>query len=457
MSLRVRLALLCASLSAVAAIAVASVGYFSTSNRMTAAVTRSISQTAAYLVHHEGYDFTLEASPFDGEGLGAQGGPGQHLAPSPDGLLNQVAVQLVNASGEVLALHTGPHLPLTSLDQLIATSGLGASLKSVSVHGINFQVITVGVAGGGAIQVAQSLAQRDSVLRDLSLQFGLLALLVTTLGAIAGWFLAVRLTRPLEALTVATDAFSKSGTALELDTTERHDEVGRLSRSFSQMLTTLEAAQAEQHQLIRDAGHELRTPLTSLRTNIEVLERHGGQLSDAQRAELLDNLRSEFEELSALVDEVLEVATATSADEPMESLDLVEVVHAVAERTERRFDRTLVLDVTPTPIEGQRRSLERLLSNLVENAIKFAGDDAQISVTVRPGLLKVTDSGPGVSEADLPHLFQRFYRAESSKSISGSGLGLSIVEKIAETHGARAFARNEPEGGFSIGMEWTAP
>jgi two-component system sensor histidine kinase MprB len=452
MSLRIRLALMCALLSAIAAAAVASVAYFSTSSRMTAEVTRSITQTASYLVTHEGNDFTLETSPFDGEDHRS---PNGSLRPSAEGLLNQVAVQLLNGSGQVLPLHRGPRLPLTALDHLIAISGLGVSLHSVTVGTMNFEVITVGVPGGGAIQVAQSLAQRDSVLRDLSLQFGLLALLVTALGATVGWFLAVRLTRPLEALTVATDAFSKSGTLLDLEATERHDEVGRLSRSFSHMLLTLQAAQAAQHQLIRDCGHELRTPLTSLRTNIELLERHGGQLSDQQRVELLDNLHSEFEELSALVEEVLEVATATSADEPFETLDLAEIAGTIAERTERRFGRTVTLNASPTPLEGQRRSLERLLSNLIENAIKFAGESALITVTVAPGLLQVTDSGPGVSKQDLPHLFQRFYRAEASKSISGSGLGLSIVEKIAESHGATPFARNEPSGGFSIGMRWT--
>jgi len=452
MSLRIRLGLVCALLCALGATAVASVAYFSTSDRMTAEVTRSITQTASYLVHHEGNDFTLETSPFDGED---QGGQGTNLGPRPDGLLSQVAVQLINASGQVLDLHAGPHLPVTSLDHLIAISGLGASIRSTSVNDLNFQVITVGVPGGGAIQVGQSLAQRDRVLHDLSLQFGLLALLVTTLGALAGWFVAVRLTKPLEALTKATAEFSDTGTLPDLSSIDRKDEVGRLSRSFSQMLSTLETAQAEQHQLIRDAGHELRTPLTSLRTNIELLERHGGQLSDGQRAELLEHLRSEFEELSALVEEVLEVATATSADEPFETLDLQDVATAVAERTERRFDRTVLLDLSPTPMEGQRRSLERLLANLVENAIKFAGEDATITVEVKPQLLQVTDNGPGVSEGDLPHVFQRFYRAESSKSISGSGLGLSIVKKIAEAHGAKAFARNEPEGGFSIGMTWT--
>jgi two-component system sensor histidine kinase MprB len=220
------------------------------------------------------------------------------------------------------------------------------------------------------------------------------------------------------------------------------------------MLTSLEAAQAEQHQLIRDAGHELRTPLTSLRTNIELLERHGGQLSDIQRAELLGNLRSEFEELSALVEEVLEVATATTADEPFETLDLCDVANAVIDRAERRFDRTITAQLTPTPIEGQRRSLERLLSNLIENAIKFAGEGATITVTVAPRLLQVADTGPGVDPQDLPHLFQRFYRAEASKSITGSGLGLSIVEKIAEAHGATTFAKNLDSGGFAIGMTW---
>ena len=454
MSLRIRLALLCALLSAVAATAVASVAYFSTSNRMMAEVTRSITQTASYLVHHQGSDFALEASPFDGED-GRD--PAGNLGPSgPGGLLDQVAVQLIDVSGVALALHTGPPLPISSLDHLIAASGLGASLRSITLGSVKFEIITVGVPGGGAIQVAQSLDQRDRVLDALHFQFGLLALFVTMLGAIAGWFLAVRLTKPLEALTIATDAFSETGTLSESLTTDRRDEVGRLSRSFSQMLTTLQQAQAEQHQLIRDAGHELRTPLTSLRTNIELLERHGSELNADQLAELLDNLRSEFEELSALVEEVLDVATATSADEPFETLDLEEIVATVAERTERRFAKTVVVSTSPTPFEGQRRSLERLLSNLVENAIKFAGEDPQITIHLEPGVLRVSDNGPGVRAADLPHVFQRFYRAESSKSISGSGLGLSIVQKIAEAHGATPFAENLPHGGFSIGMTWKA-
>ena len=451
MSLRLRLAILCAVLTGMSTAAVATVAYVSTSSRMTAEVDRSAFAAADYLTgHREHYDplsgEVIETFPGDPAGQLGPGGPG--------GLLDQVAVQLINARGVRSPIHTGPILPVTPIDRIIAAGGGGRAVATHTIGSVQFRIITVGLSGGGAVQVAQSLGQRDRVLESLRNEFALLALLVASLGALAGWFLAVRLTKPLVELTEATDEFSATGKLPGPLSTSRDDEVGRLAKSFAAMLHALEASMAQQHQLVRDAGHELRTPITSLRTNIELLERHDTSLSSEQRAELLGNLTSELSELTILVDEIVDVATAPVEEEPAEQLDLAELADRAIEQAQRRFGIELNLDSRPTMLIAQRRGVERAMSNLLENAVKFAGPNAAVTLHVHPGELSVEDNGPGVHEDDLRRIFDRFYRAEASKSITGSGLGLSIVAKVAASHGGTTFAENLEGGGFKIGIRW---
>jgi two-component system sensor histidine kinase MprB len=210
------------------------------------------------------------------------------------------------------------------------------------------------------------------------------------------------------------------------------------------MLAALERSRDAQQQLVQDAGHELRTPLTSLRTNVYAL-RHGDSMSVEDRARLLDDLASETQELSAIVDEIVEVATDARSDEPMEPVALGELVRRVASRAEQRTGRPVVVVADDSVVLGRPRALE-----LLGNAAKFDTTGGQIDVQVRAGVLVVADHGPGFDPADLPRVFDRFHRADSARSLPGSGLGLAIVRDVVEAHGGTVAAANAPDGGAMV-------
>jgi two-component system sensor histidine kinase MprB len=349
----------------------------------------------------------------------------------------------------VIARAAGTALPVTQADRDAATgTTTTAFLRTTEGVGVgDVRMITVPV-NGGAVQLARSTTENDRVLDALRIRYALLVAAVTGVAAALGWAIARQVTKPVLALTDVTERIAAEG-RLDLDVpTSGTDEVGRLARSFSGMLDALRRSRGQQQRLVQDAGHELRTPLTSLRTNVDTLRRHP-ELDGAARDDLLEDLDSELRELSTLTDELVGLAAESGHEEPVEQVDLAEVARRSAERLRRRTAREVVVDASATPLVGQPRQLARLVDNLLENAAKFA-PDGPIELAVHPGLLAVRDHGPGFAPADLPHVFERFYRSVDARSAPGSGLGLSIVSDIAARHGATVSAMNPPDGGAGV-------
>ncbi len=218
------------------------------------------------------------------------------------------------------------------------------------------------------------------------------------------------------------------------------------------MLDALEASRVQQHRLIHDAGHEMRTPLTSLRANVAMLER-AGDLPAEDREEILGAIRSELIELSDLFDEMIDLATdQRDAEIVLEPVDLAWLVGDVAARWERRSGRSIDIEVSPSVVMGDPTALERAVSNLVSNADKFSPPGAPITIVSADGMVSVRDAGPGIPGADRDRVFDRFYRSDLTRSMPGSGLGLSIVAQIVERHGGRVWARDAEGGGADVGF-----
>jgi two-component system sensor histidine kinase MprB len=233
---------------------------------------------------------------------------------------------------------------------------------------------------------------------------------------------------------------------------DRSDEIGLLATSFATMLDALEASRLQQHRLIHDAGHEMRTPLTSLRANVAMLER-AGDLPAEERAEILAAVRSELIELTELFDEMIDLATdQRDADLAVESVDLAWLIGEVAARWERRSERPIEVDVMPSVVMGDPAMLERAIGNLVSNADKFSPPGEPITIVSDDGMVSVRDCGPGIAADDIGRVFDRFYRSEATRSMPGSGLGLSIVAQIVERHGGEVWARNREGGGADVGF-----
>ena len=430
MKLRTRLAVLVAVSVGLAVVALALVATVTTRNVLRDGVDRALEQRARG-----------EADP-------------RRPGPPADPLgVGDTTTRVFDADGRVVeGVEVTPGTGLTDRDLAVAAGSEPAYFSDREVDGDHLRVLTVRLADGRALQLARSVSGLDDTLARLTMIYVILGVAGVAAAGLIGWIVAERSLQPVEDLTVAAErvAAERDLTA-EIDV-ERDDEVGRLARTFNQMLRALRASREQQQQLISDASHELRTPLTSLRTNIDVLDRLD-ELPPEDRAALLADLRSEMTELSTLVTELVDLATEEAqAPEPVAPLRLDELVQRLAARTERRSGLTVVCEVAPTTVAGRPSRLERAVANLLDNAAKWSPPGGRIDVRLADGALVVSDEGPGIDEADLAKVFDRFYRADAARGTPGSGLGLAIVRQIVEDHGGRVLAGRAPGGGAAVGF-----
>jgi two-component system sensor histidine kinase MprB len=237
--------------------------------------------------------------------------------------------------------------------------------------------------------------------------------------------------------------------------TDRKDELGRLAVAFNTMLAALEESVEAQRRLVSDASHELRTPLTSLRTNVEILGR-ADALPEDERRQLLDDVDAELDELSRLIADVVDLARNGEPQRVEEDVRLDLLVADAVERARRRApDVVFEASLDETVVHGSRERLHRAVSNLLDNAVKWSVADGIVEVRVADGAVSVRDHGPGIDEEDLPHVFDRFYRAPSARSFPGSGLGLAIVRQVAESHGGGVSAARADGGGTLVRLQLT--
>jgi two-component system sensor histidine kinase MprB len=388
-----------------------------------------------------------------GDPLGRPGRPGGPLGrPTPAGS-QQTALfqpdalaQVRGPAGVVLARSTPElELPLDEGDRAALARGQGR-LRDVTLEGEPFRLFTAPFAGG-AVQVARSLADTEATLSRLATTVAAVAIGAALAAAVAGVLVARRVSRPIAAL---ASAATRVATTQDLDTpvpAAGDAETVRLAESFNTMLGALSASRDQQRRLVRDASHELRTPLTSLRTNLQHLRR-APDLPVSERDELLEASLAEIAELTTLTEELVELATDGRADEPVLPVPLDELAAAVVQRESRRGRCPVTLTVhDPAVVEGRWARLERAVGNLVDNACKFSPPGSPVEVTVTGHLVEVRDHGPGIDAADLPRVFDRFFRSERTRSLPGSGLGLAIVQAVADQHGAVVTAANAPDGG----------
>ena len=367
-------------------------------------------------------------------------------------------VQLLGDSGAVLT--GGPdelRLPVEARDIRRARGEEGTAVRDAQVEGEHVRMLTASLPGGGAIQLARSLDEVDQVLADLRLILGGVLLLGIGFALVLGRFVARTALAPVERLTEASEHVAATkDLSRRIDAGTGDDELGRLAGSFNTMLDALEGAMAAldsslqaQRQLVADASHELRTPLTSLRTNIDVLREPDG-LTAHQRRELLNDVAAQLDELGGLVGDLIEIARGEDRGLEAQDVRLDELVAEVVDRR-RRYSRDLRFEtrLEPTVVEGAPERLERAVANLLDNAAKFSPPGSVVEVALEGGGLSVRDHGPGIDPADLPHVFDRFYRSAAARAVPGSGLGLAIVRQTAEAHGGRVGV--EPaEGGGTV-------
>jgi two-component system, OmpR family, sensor histidine kinase MprB len=385
---------------------------------------------------------------------------GIHMpAPAPPGGTERFGgasgrVQFIDPTGVARAAPGDFTIPVDPTAVSVAKGASGTKLEDKRVAGNHLRVITVPVAGGGAIQVARPLDEVDSVLNGLLLMLAGIAIGGVVLAAVLGGLVSRASLRPVQRFTEETESIASAPDLGRRLDDETDDELGRLARSFNSTLEALERSVAAQRHLVADASHELRTPLASLKTNLEVLLTDR-ELPAAERRELLGDLVEQADELTLLVGDVVDLARR---GEPIEAFDDVPV-HELVERAVVRARRhapdieyDLVLE--PLIVHGVPDRLDRAVTNLLDNAAKWSPPGGTVDVHLQDGELIVRDHGPGFNDDDLPFVFDRFYRASDARKLPGSGLGLAIVRQVAEAHGARVYAENAPGGGAVLRLSF---
>ena len=209
--------------------------------------------------------------------------------------------------------------------------------------------------------------------------------------------------------------------------------------------------------MVSDASHELRTPLASLKANLELLLRGEDRLSEHDRAELERDLIEQIDEVTRLVDDVVELARRGEPEQLLDDVDLEAIVAAEIERARRHAPGlSFEASLSPCTVRGVPERIARAVHNLLDNAAKWSPEGGAVEVRLADGALSVRDHGPGFRKEDLPFVFDRFYRAADARSRPGSGLGLAIVRQTAEAHGAEVEAANAPGGGAVLTLRFPA-
>jgi two-component system sensor histidine kinase MprB len=385
-----------------------------------------------------------------------QGGPGVNIALPPGKFGDTTGVaQLVTSSGAVLPpVGIAKQLPIVSAAAAVQTGAKIASLADRNVKGVHLRVLSTRLPGGEVLQVVRPLSEVDRTLRNLSWVLAAITLGGIGLAAGLGLLVARGTLRPVRRLTDTAEHVAATQDLSHRLPAGGNDELDRLGASFNTMLAALESSREAQRQLVADASHELRTPLTSVRTNVELLAR-APDLPEAERERIVASVNTQVEELTVLVGDLVDLARPAAAGgdggEDHEDVRLDVVVGDVVDAARAHApDREFVVNAAECVVRGSRARLHRAVRNLLDNAVKWGPPGAPIEIVVRGGEVLVRDHGPGIADDDLPHVFDRFYRAPSARGLPGSGLGLAIVRQVAEAHGGTVRAELADGGGARL-------
>ena len=363
--------------------------------------------------------------------------------------------QVIDPRGNVVIALGQVDLPISNDVLEMVANPLAQRMRiTTKIDGVPYRILSVPILRGGALQLGKDISDIESAKEGILLWLFVLGLLAIAASGSAGWFIARRTARPIQKLAAAAEHIAATR---ELTTTldiSGDAEIEQLATSFNTMLVALRLSREQQQQLVQDASHELRTPLTSLRANSELLEREN--LDTETKNLILRDIRAEVDELTALTGELSSLASDQRLIEQLQIVNLGEAVEEVVERARRRSGRIINLErKSPASIRVRPSQLDRAISNLIDNALKFCPTSQPVDVFVSNNRIEVCDHGPGISDADKPHIFDRFYRAVATRALPGSGLGLAIVKQFADDHDAVVNAVDTPGGGATISIEFS--
>lgn len=348
------------------------------------------------------------------------------------------------------------HLPAT-----IPASGVVEN-RTVAGTSLRFLSRSVMVLGKSyTIQVAAPTHELVEGLTGFKWALILLVPVVLLAATAGGWWMSRRALQPVDQVTATARSIGELNLSKRLPVPNTEDELQRLSETLNQMLERIEGAFRRMTQFTADASHELRTPVALIRTTSEVaLRKHR---SEPEYREALGEVHAESIRTSGLIDNLLTLARADAGKETLvrTPVDLGSLILEVSGQAEKLARQNGIALVCPAPeeivtIDGDRGTLRRLFFILLDNAVKYTPSGGHIHVNIKSQLERVTvefrDSGVGISEQDLPHIFERFYRSDKSRSrdSGGAGLGLSLAKWIVDAHGGLIEVESAPDSGSTF-------
>ena len=348
-----------------------------------------------------------------------------------------------------------PFVRLVGRDTSVASGLSPPYFRDVRFAGVAMRLYTMRLpsSSDGLVRTIRPLTEANATIARVRWLLLGLTLGGALAAALLGRLAANAVLRPVRALAGAVRDVSATRDLNRRIPVSGRDELASLAGDFNAMLAALDESQRAQQQLIADASHELRTPLTAHRANIELLARP--DLPVERRQRVLGAAVRATEELSALVGDLIQAARDGRSVDAREPLALDELVAAAVERAQNRtpglrFESRL----EPYRFVGAGTRLERAIDNVLDNAIKWSPPGGVVEIGLVNGQLTVRDHGPGIPEADLPHVFDRFYRAAVARALPGSGLGLAIVKQTVDDHGGSVTAANADGGGALITLRF---
>jgi signal transduction histidine kinase len=375
-------------------------------------------------------------------------------------------VQVLDRDGVVIASSEslrGATLPVDPRGHAAALAGKRALGDVVVEQGGTVRTLSVPITVGsnvvGVLEVGQSREPLQETMRGLRELLVLLGLAALVIAGLVGWLVAHRGLRALETISAeAASIAAQRDFSRRLRAGPRPDEVGQLARTIDTLLATVEETLRTHREFVADTSHELRNPLLAIRTNLELLER----VTDREeRAECRREAREQIERMSRLVADLLLLARVEAGQlvepRPVRLSALLERV--AREGAERATGQRVRLGaVEPLECLGDEGRLIQILSNLVDNGLHHTPPGGSVTLGAQQqngwARLTVQDSGEGIAPEHLPHVFERFYRADQTRARAsgGTGLGLAIVKHLAEAHGGWVTAESAPGAGscFSV-------